>query len=112
FMRLGGAERRRTLVPYVHVRREQMAEPARRGAKAEILLDPVVAAQRSGVERADRVETCTAKIDARTAGQNHVDGFAWVGASEQRVQRGNLVSARQGVVHARTGITGDSPAAR
>ncbi len=80
---------------------QQVAKACAAGAQAEVDLDAVVAAQRTGVESPDRIEAGTGKVEAGPVHRRQLRAGARIRAREQRVERGDGLPVGQRVDGAR-----------
>src|SRR6202049_2572521 len=90
-LRIGGSECGFTPVPDIDIGGERVPEAGARRTQTKILLDTVIAAQRTTVERSNRVKTRAAHEHARPAGKRRCDRGVRIGATKQEVQRAQRV---------------------
>src|SRR5437867_1445970 len=88
-----------------------MAKTRACSTQAEVLLDTVIAAQRSAIEHANGVQAFAPEVYTRSTGKGHYHRCTAIGAPKCQIQRGERVTVRQCITHARARITGDAAVA-
>src|SRR3984893_568816 len=107
-LRIGGSECGFTPVPNTDIGGERVTETGARRTQTKILLDTVIAAQRTAVEWSNRVKTRAAHEHARPAGKRRCDRGGRIGAAKQEVQRAQCVLRRHRVPDIGARITGNT----